>query len=101
MEFPSAAIRDSIKSLGFKLEGQSAGLRMEILNFLKSDFHVLQNMSFKLKQTNKDMKRGIKFDEDNFGLMLDIKLPGQDWSRIRPDQARAAGRSDLALRTGP
>ena len=101
VEFPIAAIRDSIKSLGFKLEGQRAGIRMEIPNFLKSDFYVLQNLSYKLKQSNKSMKRGIKFDEENFGVMLDIQLPGQDWSRIRPDQAREAGRSDPSLRSGP
>ena len=100
-EFESAAVRDSVKSLGYKLEGQRAGIRIELPNFLKSDFHVLQNLSYRLKMANKTMKRSVKFDDDRYGLMLDIQLPGQDWRRIRPDQARAARSVDPSLQTGP
>ena len=101
VEFASSSIRDAIKSLGFKLEGKRAGIRIEIPNFLKSDFHVLQNLSYRLKQANKDMKRSVKFDDDTYGLMLDIQFPGQEWRRIRPDQARAARSVDPSLQTGP
>ena len=101
VEFVSSSIRDTVKSMGYRLEGQKAGIRIEIPNFLKSDFHVLQNLSYRLKLSNKEMKRSVKFDEDNYGLMLDVQLPGQDWTRIRPDQARAARAVDPSLRTGP
>ena len=47
------------------------------------------------------MKRSIKFDDSNLGMILDIQMVGQDWQRIRPDEARSAGRSDPALRSGP
>ena len=77
VEFESAATRDSIKSSGFKLKGQRAGIRMEVPNHLNSDFHVLQGMSHRLKMANPDMKRSIKFDDENYGIYLDIKLPGQ------------------------
>ena len=101
VEFPSLAIRDFVKSSGHKLEGQRAGIRMELPNFLKSDFHILQNLSYKMKMANEGIKRSIKFDDDNFSLMLDIQLPGQEWRRIRPEQAREARRSDPSLNSGP
>ena len=100
-EFSSSSIRDFIKGQGFKLEGKRAGIRIEVPHHLKSDFHVLQNLSYKLKMANKDMKRSIKFDDECCGMMLDIQMAGQDWRRIRPDQARAARRSDPSLRSGP
>ena len=49
-KFTSSAIRDFIKGKGFKLEGKRAGIRIEVPNHLKSDFHVLQNL---LKMANK------------------------------------------------
>ena len=88
-------------SMGFKLKGKRAGIRMEVPHFLRSDFQVLQNLSYKMKMANKDMKRSLKFDDANLGLVLDIQLPGEDWKRIRPDQARQAGLSNPALRSGP
>lgn len=101
VEFPSATIRDSVKSCGYKLEGQNAGIRIEVPNFLKSDFHVLQNLGYKMKLSNAGTKRSIKFDDEVYGLMLDVQVPGQDWQRIRPQQAREARRSTPSLRSGP
>ena len=101
VEFPSAAIRDSIKSSGYRLEGQGAGLRIEVPNFLKSDFHVLQNLAYKMKLVNKEVKRSVKFEDDTYGLMLDIQLPGQEWRRVRPEQARQARRADPLVHSGP
>ena len=49
VEFTSPAVRDAVKSSGFKLEGKKAGIRMEVPNYLRSDFHLLQNTAFKLK----------------------------------------------------
>ena len=101
VEFPSPAIRDFVKSFGFKLEGLQAGIRMEIPNFLKSDFHVLQNLSYKMKLAHRDTKRSVKFDDDSFGLMLDVQLPGENWRSIRPGKAREARRNDPSLHSGP
>ena len=50
---------------------------------------------------NGGMKRSIKFDDENYSLMLDIQLPGLEWRRIRPHQARAARRADPSLQSGP
>lgn len=99
--FSSSHIRDAVKSSGFKLEGLRAGLRMEVPHFIKSDFQALQGISYHMKMANSGMKRSIKFDDEDLGLMLDVQIPGEDWRRIRPDQARAARRSEPHLRTGP
>ena len=101
VEFCSVPLRDSIKASGFKLAGKRAGIRIEVPHFLKSDFNTLQNISYRMKMANATMKRSVKFDDDRLSLMLDIQLPGQDWRRIRPDQARAARAVDPRLRTGP
>ena len=101
VEFATASIRDTVKGSGFKLEGKNAGIRMELPVHLRSDFHVLQNMAFHLKSCNPGMKRSIKFDDSCHGLILDVQMQGEDWQRIRPDQARQAGRSNPALRAGP
>ena len=99
-EFSSPVLRDTIKGMGFKFEGRDAGIRMEVPTFLRSDFHVLQNLSYRLKLSNRDMKRSLKFDDHNPGLILDIQFPEQEWQRIRPDQARSAGRTDPSLWAG-
>ena len=101
VEFPTPAIRDAIKASGHKLQGKRAGIRMEIPHFLKSDFVVLQSISYRMKMANPDMKRSVKFDDEKLGLFLDVQLPGEEWRRIRPDQARAARDSDPVLRAGP
>ena len=75
--------------------------RFEIPNFLKSDFQVLQSLSYKMKQSNPEMKRSLKFDDESLGLVLDVQLPDQDWTRIRPDQARLARQTEPSLRSGP
>ena len=101
VEFVSPGVRDAVKGSGHKLQGKRAGIRMELPHFLKSDFHVLQSVSYRLKMANPDMKRSVKFEEEEFGLVLDVQLPGQDWRRIRPHQARTAREIDPSLRTGP
>ena len=94
-------MRDSIKARGFKLEGKRAGIRIELPHFLKSDFNVLQSISYRMKMANPEMKRSVKFDDDCLGLYLDVQIPGQDWRRIRPAQARAARDAEPSLRSGP
>ena len=99
--FASSSVRDSIKASSFKFEGVRAGIRMEIPKFLKSDFQVLQSVSYRLKMTHAGLKRSIKFDDEGLGLMLDVQIPGCECRRIRPEQARAAKRTDPLLRSDP
>ena len=101
VEFSAPAVRDAVKGSGHKLQGKRAGIRMELPHFLKSDFHVLQAISYRLKMANPDMKRSVKFEDEEMGLVLDVQMPGEEWRRIRPSQARAARESDPTLRSGP
>ena len=49
------------------------------------------NLSFDLKKRHAGLKRNIKFDEDDRGLYMDIKLNEKsDWKRVNPAQASAA-----------
>ena len=90
VDFSTPAVRDAVKGSGFKLQGKRAGIRMEIPHFLKSDFNVLQSLSYRLKMANPEMKRSVKFDDASLGVYLDVQLPGQEWRRVRPAQARSA-----------
>ena len=66
-------------------------MRLHIPDYLQKDFHALMNLSYDLKQRHKGLKRSVKFDEEDNGLFMDIKLDeGSDWKRVKPSQARAA-----------
>ena len=101
VEFPTPAIRDAVKGSGFKLQGRRARMRIELPHFLKADFNVLQSLSYRLKMANTEMKRSVKFDDAELGLYLDLQLPGEEWRRIRPAQARQARDNNPVLRDGP
>ena len=74
---------------------------MEVPHHLKSDFRVLEDICFQMKKTHPNMKRSVKFDDDRLGLMVDVNLVGDDWKRIRPDQAKAVKRDEPSLWTEP
>ena len=78
VEFSSASIRNTIKGSGWKLEGKEAGIRMEVPIHLRSNFHVLQNLAYKMRTANPGMKRSLKFDDPTLGLVLDIHMRDQD-----------------------
>ena len=49
------------------------------------------NLSYDLKKHHKDLKRNIKFDEEDSGLFMDLQLRGgSDWKRVKPEHAAAA-----------
>lgn len=49
------------------------------------------SLSFELKKTNPDIKRNVKFDEDNLNLFMDLQTKKDGpWKRVLPDQAAAA-----------
>ena len=46
------------------------------------------NLAYDLKQKNKDLRRNIKFDEDEMDLFMDCQLDREgEWKRVTPDQA--------------
>ena len=93
--FENKQVRDMIKAKAANLANhrETAGMRLHVPDHLQKDFHALMNLSYDLKQRHPTLKRNIKFDEDDNGLFMDIKLnEASDWSRVKPSQAAAANK---------
>ena len=93
--FETKQIRDAVKAAATNLANHrdSAGMRLHVPGHLQRDFQALMNLSYDLKKRHIDLKRNIKYDEDDFGLFMDLRLKeGDDWKRVKPDQARAANK---------
>ena len=91
--FESKQVRDTIKAKAANLSEfrDSAGMRLQVPDHLQKDFKLLMGLSYDLKQIHKELKRNIKFDEDELNLFMDVQIrkDGQ-WKRIRPSQAKEA-----------
>ena len=93
VEFENKQVRDAIKAQGPNLAKfrDEAGMRLEIPDGLQKDFKALMALAYDLKQTRKELKRNVKFDEENLGLFMDIQSAKDgEWKRIRPHQAHRA-----------
>ena len=79
----------------------TAGIRMDVPDFLAADFKTLDRYGLRMKNTHgKGTKRYIKYDEPNLGLILELRMPGDfTWLRITPSMARefvdASDREDI------
>ena len=93
--FATKEIRDMVRANASKLAllpKDTAGIRLEIPDYLQGNFRTLQNAAFQIRKKHPGAKRNVLFDEDNLDLALDIKISdGDDWSRIFPADAKAAG----------
>ena len=93
--FETKQVRDAVKANASNLANhqETAGMRLHIPDYLQKDFQSLMNLSYDLKQRHHGLKRNVKFDEEDNGLFMDIKLEeGADWKRIKPSQARTANK---------
>ena len=100
--FESKQIRDAVKASAANLANfrDSAGMRLDIPDHLQRDFHALMNLSYDLKKRHASLKRNIKFDEDDYGLYMDLKLDDDsDWKRVKPALAEAANKKRRVART--
>ena len=91
--FESKQIRDAVKANASHLANhrETAGMRLHVPDHLQRDFQALMNLSYDLKKRHPALKRNIKFDEDDCGLFMDIRLSeDKEWSRVKPQQAYAA-----------
>ena len=74
-------------------------MRLQIPDGLQKDFKALMALAYDLKQTNKELKRNVKFDEESLGLFMDIQTDKDgEWKRVRPQQAYRALK---ARKSGP
>ena len=77
-------------------------MRLQIPDNLQKDFKALMAVAYDLKQVHKNLRRNVKFDEDNLGLYMDIQTEREgDWKRIRSYQAHKAVRTRKSNRSGP
>ena len=73
---------------------EEAGMRLEVPDHLQKDFRSLMNLAYDLKEKNPDLKRNIKFDEEDCGLFMDIQMKKDGpWRRIKPKQAKKVART--------
>ena len=91
-----------MKAAGPKLagEGRAAGLRLQIPSFLSNNFRVLENLGYQMRKMDPEVRRVVKFDDENQDLMMDVRVGGE-WRRVYPSDARAARNHNPNLSFGP
>ena len=85
--FESKQVRDAVKAAASNLANHrdTAGMRLHVPDHLQRDFQALMNLSYDLKKRHPDLKRNIKFDEEDMGLFMDIRLDAErEWKRDKP-----------------
>ena len=93
VNFETQEVRDAVKAKTSNLAyfRDTAGMRLHLANHLQKDFKSLMVLSYDLKKKNPDLKRSVKFDEDDLGLFMDLQIERDGhWRRVKPKQARKA-----------
>ena len=95
--FPDVETRDAVRASAPNLAGKKMGMRLEIPEYLRPSLRALESMSYLMKQSNPQLKRNIKFDDERMDLVMDVRLaPEKPWQKIRPDQALEAKKGRAA-----
>ena len=72
--FPEVETRDAVRAAAPRLAGKTnMGMRLEIPESLRPSLRALESMSYFLKQTNRSLKRNIKYDNEVMDLIMDVK----------------------------
>ena len=73
--FETKEISDAIKACASNLANyrDEAGMRLHVPDHLQKMFKLLMSLLYELKQTNSDLKRNVKFNEDNLSIFMDIQ----------------------------
>ena len=69
-----------------------AGVRLEIPYSLQPNLKVLGSVSYNLKKKYPQLKRNIKFDDEEMDLVLHFSTDPESnipWKKVRPAQAKA------------
>ena len=103
--FENKHVRDVVKAAAPNLANHAeAGMRLHIPDHLQKTFQALMAVTYDLKKRNPDLKRSVKFDEDDLSLHVDVQtVRDGEWRRIKPDQAFKAtkGRKRSQSTSGP
>ena len=89
--FDNKQDRDLVKAKAANLAnyGQEAGMRLELPDHLQKTFRILMNLAYDLKQRHTELRRNIKFDEDDLSMYMDVQFKKDGpWRRIKPEQAK-------------
>ena len=105
VHFPNSGVTDTVKAAAPRLAplGRAAGIRLHIPGYLLNNFKLLENLGYRMRTVNADVRRVIKFDDENLGLVMDVKVDGT-WRRVRPADALAAKNAigeTVGLSSGP
>ena len=96
--FSNQALRDEFARKGRLLAdcvdetgASTAGFRMDIPDFLATDFKTLNDYGFFMRRTHgKTTRKYVKYDDDGCSLFLELKLPRvANYLRISLDLARS------------
>ena len=104
VQFESKEVRDAVKANAPDLANfrDAACMHLQLPNYLQKDFKTLMALSYDLKKKNPHLKRNVKFDENDFGLFMDLQLErDRHWKRVKPEQARKALAAAGDKRGGP
>ena len=88
--FHTKEIRDTVRGAAFKLGAcaLTAGIRLEVPDFLQNNFKALENIAFRLKKKYGGLKRNIKLDDYRMDVVMDVKLDKtSEWNTILPQHA--------------
>ena len=67
--------------------------RLDIPDHLQADFKVLIKYGNDARNHyGKEVKRSVRFSEEDLGLVLHLGLPSGKWIRVAPDEAREVGK---------
>ena len=100
--FSNRETRDAVRAAAPKLAGlgNAAGIRMQIPGHLLTNFKALENLGYQMRQVKPGLRRVIKFDDENLGVVMDVKVDDQ-WKRIKPADAINAKKNMPTLSAGP
>lgn len=63
-------------------------------------FNALQSLGFHLQQKDSDLRRSIKFDDQNYNLVMDVMI-NNFWKRISAEQAKDVAKANPEVSSGP
>ena len=80
--FESKEVRDTVRAAAHKLANSQtpAGIRLEVPDYLQTNFRALENIAFRLKKKHKNLRRNIKLDDHRLDVIMDVKVDdGSEW----------------------
>ena len=89
--FENSEVADAIRGSSSNLAGMGfrAGIRLHVPGHLMTNFKLLENLGYQMRAVDSNVRRVIKFDDQNLDMMMDVKM-GDRWRRVRPPEAKAA-----------